>query len=118
MSTIRGLLSIVMVSLLVSMTPSWLVARASAVHPSSALWEVLRAPSAPDEERDPERALVVLRVWALVPDKVQRKGQGVPSPAVGMLNFTKKPRETRCSAAKARVPLATMQEVVAWQQAL
>ena len=61
MSTIGGILGVVMVSLLVSMTPSCLVARAFAVQPSSTL----------SEERDLERALVVLRVWALAPDKVQ-----------------------------------------------
>lgn len=71
MSIMRGVLSLVMLSLLVSMTPSRLLARAATVQPSSAPWEALRASSAPAEERDPERAPIILRVWALVPDKVQ-----------------------------------------------
>ena len=71
MSTIRGILSLVMMSLIVSMTPSRLVASATAAPRPNVPWEALRDPSAPDEERDPERALVILRVWALVPEKVQ-----------------------------------------------
>ena len=70
MSVIRRIPFVLAVSLVVSMLLFGLATSASAVRSSSAPVESLHDPSAPHGGRDQPGSIVVLRVRALVPEKV------------------------------------------------
>src|SRR5215831_2007153 len=58
-------------SLVVSITLLGLAASAPAVQPSSVPLGTLHIPSAPHGGREQPGSIVILRVWALVPEKVK-----------------------------------------------
>jgi hypothetical protein len=70
MSVIRRIPFVLAVSLVVSTSLCGLAASAPALQPSSAPVESLHDPSAPHGGRGQPGSIVILRVWALVPEKV------------------------------------------------
>jgi hypothetical protein len=83
MSVIRRIPFVLAMSLIVSMSLFGLAARASAAWSSSAPVESLHDPSAPHGGRDQSSSIVVLRVRALVPEKVT-----LSNPAQGTVRAT------------------------------
>jgi hypothetical protein len=71
MSVIHRIPLVLALSLVVSMSLFGLAASAPAVQPSSAPLESLHDPSAPQGGRDQPDPIVILRVRALVPEKVK-----------------------------------------------
>jgi len=83
MPTIRRVPLVVALSLIMSMMPIGLATSAPVGQPSSAALELRHAPSAPHGGRDQHGPMVILRVGALVPEKVK-----LSDPAQGTVRAT------------------------------
>ena len=83
MHTIRRVPFVVALNLVVSMMPIGLATSAPFGQPSSAPSELRYAPSAPHGGRDQQGPMVILRVGALVPEKVK-----LSDPAQGTVRAT------------------------------
>jgi hypothetical protein len=83
MYSIRRIPFVVALSLVVSMTPIGLAVRASAVQPSSTPSGPRHDPSTPSPDQDRHGPIVILRVRALVPEKVK-----LSDPAQGTVRAT------------------------------